>query len=149
MVFVDNAPQYALGEDIDGDGSNGGSDKIAVELSGTVAAGDALIIVGGAVTDDLPTAAKNTTGVATLTSGVATKAGVSGDTIIMLTRGRTKVPAGGAIALNALLGIIVTSSFFITNVALAYIVGKALQPAVASGDYFLIYLNCQSGGAIS
>lgn len=143
--MVDNAPQYALGEDIDGDGSNGGSIKKPILLTGTVVKGDPIIIAGGSVTDDIESGAKNTVGVASLTRGIAMEDGIAGETITMLQQGRTKVKFGGAVALNANLGIEITSADFVTNVAAAVILGFAMQAILADGDFGIIYFDGISG----
>jgi len=145
MVFVDNAPQYELGEDIDGDGSNGGSIKKPIKLTGTVSKGDPILIAGGTASDDVESGSKNVTGVASLTRGVAMEDGVQGDIIMMIQQGRTKVKFGAAVALNANLGIEVTSGDFVTNVAAAVILGFAMQAIVADGDFGIIYFDGITG----
>jgi len=145
MVFVDNATQYELGEDIDGDGSNGGSVKKPILLTGTVVKGDPIIISGGSASDDIESGSKNIVGVASLTRGVAMEDGIAGETIMMLQQGRTKVTFGGAVALNTNLGIEVTSGNFVTNVATAVILGFAMQAIISDGDFGIIYFDGISG----
>jgi len=135
--MTDHAPQYALGEDIDG-GFNGGSLKQPVNYTETVAAGNPLAIVNANQTNDNVDVKVFDT-VTEYARFLAIHNGVLNLVKEALLQGRTKVGFGGAVTAGLPLEI-TASGLFINWAGTNPIVGFALQSGVDT-DFGIIYFN--------
>jgi len=132
--MTDFAPQYALGEDIDGD-FNGGSRKMPVTYTETIVPGKGLTITGngqGVDNVDVDLTDNN----ADLSRFIAILDGDDGDVKEALQEGRTKVEFGGTVTAGNAISIDLNGD--VINHTTNQIVGFALQSGV-DGDLGLVY----------
>jgi len=134
--MTDLAPQYALGENIDGD-FNGGSLVQPVTYDETIVNGAPLVITGDNI-DTVTVEAQDATD--ELARYIAILSGDADDVKEALLQGRTKVTFGAAVAAGAPLQVTAAGKF-ITNAGVFPIVGFALQDAAALDDLGLIYFS--------
>lgn len=136
--MADFAPQFALGEDIDGD-FNGGSLVQPVTYDETIGPGSPLVITGDN-TDTVNVELLDTA--VELARYIAILFGDQDDIKEALLQGRTKVVFGAGVTAGAALEVNASGQFINhpTGGSNA-IVGFALQDIASGGDLGLIYFN--------
>jgi len=135
--MVDYAPQYELGENIDGS-FNGKSDTRPAKYIETIAMGNPLEITGDNQTED-NTNVKLVDNISDLTRYIAIHDGSVDQVKEVLLRGRTKVELGGTVTAGQNLEV-TTAGLFIASAGINPIVGHALQSGLIT-DLIQIYFD--------